>query len=138
MKILSCYIAGFGKFSNQSFDFTSDLTVIKEDNGWGKTTLADFLRCMLYGQDAGRNKAIENNDRAKYMPWNNGAYGGSVTFVYQNKKYREERSFGKTPAYDSARVFDGNNMQCFDFGDRAELLGEKLFGVDADSYRRSV
>ena len=138
MKILSCYIAGFGKFSNQSFDFTSDLTVIKEDNGWGKTTLADFLRCMLYGQDAGRNKAIENNDRAKYMPWNNGAYGGSLTFVYQNKKYRVERSFGKTPAYDSARVFDGNNMQCFDFGDRAELLGEKLFGVDADSYRRSV
>ncbi|MBQ8429605.1 MAG: AAA family ATPase [Clostridia bacterium] len=138
MKILSAYIAGFGKFVNQAFDFQSDLTVIKEDNGWGKTTLADFIRCMLYGQDAGRGKAVESNDRAKYAPWNGGAYGGSLTFLYQNKKYRVERSFGKTPAYDSARVFDGNNMQCFEFGDRAELLGEKLFGVDADGYRRSV
>ena len=138
MKILSVYIAGFGKFINQRFDFTSDLTVIKEDNGWGKTTLADFIRCMLYGQDAGRGKSVENNERAKYAPWNGGAYGGSLTFLYQNKKFRVERSFGKTPAYDSARVFDENNMQCFAFGDRAEKLGETLFGVDADGYRRSV
>jgi hypothetical protein len=138
MKILSCYIAGFGKFVNRSFDFSSDLTVIKEDNGWGKTTLADFIRCMLYGQDAGRGKSVENNERAKYAPWNGGAYGGSLTFLYQNKKFRVERSFGKTPAYDTARVFDENNMQCFAFGDRAEKLGETLFSVDADGYRRSV
>lgn len=138
MKILSVYIAGFGKFVNQRFDFVSDLTVIKEDNGWGKTTLADFIRCMLYGQDAGRGKSVENNERAKYAPWNGVAYGGSLTFLYQNKKFRVERSFGKTPAYDSARVFDENNMQCFAFGDRAEKLGETLFGVDADGYRRSV
>ena len=138
MKILSCYIAGFGKFVNRSFDFAADLTVIKEDNGWGKTTLADFIRCMLYGQDAGRGKSVENNERAKYAPWNGGAYGGSLTFLYQNKKFRVERSFGKTPAYDTARVFDENNMQCFAFGDRAEKLGECLFGVDADGYRRSV
>jgi uncharacterized protein YhaN len=83
MKILSAYIAGFGKFANRSFDFSSDLTVIKEDNGWGKTTLADFIRCMLYGQDAGRGKSVENNERAKYAPWNGGAYGGSLTFLYQ-------------------------------------------------------
>ena len=138
MKILSCYIAGFGKFSSREFDFSSDLVVIKEENGWGKTTLADFVRCMFYGQDAGRGKALESNDRAKYLPWNGGAYGGSLTFLYQNKRYRIERSFGKTPAYDTARLYDGNNMQVFDFGDRCERLGESLFGMDADAYRRSV
>ena len=138
MKILSCYIAGFGKFIDKSFDFSANPVVIKEDNGWGKTTLADFIRCMFYGHDAGRGKAVENNERAKYLPWRGGAYGGSLTFLYQNKKYRVERSFGKTPAYDTTRIYDSNNMQSFEFGDRGEKLGEILFGMDADGYRRSV
>ena len=138
MKILSCYIAGFGRFIDQAFDFSAGITTIKEDNGWGKTTLADFIRCMFYGHDAGRNKAVENNERAKYLPWRGGAYGGSLTFTYQNKRYRIERSFGKTPAYDTTRIYDSNNMPTFDFGDKGEKLGEILFGMDADGYRRSV
>ncbi|MBQ9714316.1 MAG: AAA family ATPase [Clostridia bacterium] len=137
MKILSCYIAGFGKFSNQNFVF-QNLTVIKEDNGWGKTTLAAFLRCMLFGMEAGRGKGIETNERARYAPWRGGAYGGSLTFVCGGRQYRVERGFGRTPAQDVARVYDQNNMQSFDFGERAELLGERLFGVNADSFSRSV
>ena len=138
MRILSCYIAGFGRFTDKAFDFSENPVVIKEENGWGKTTLADFIRCMFYGHDAGRNKAVENNERAKYAPWQGGSYGGSLTFLYGNKKYRVERSFGKTPAYDTTRIYDSNNMQTFEFGDRGEKLGEILFGMDADGYRRSV
>ena len=137
MKILSCYITGFGKFTNQSFTF-SDLTVIKEDNGWGKTTLTAFIRCMLFGMAAVRGKAVEENDRVHYAPWQGGTYGGTLTFVCGGRQYRVERVFGKTPIQDVARVYDKNNMQCFDFGERAERLGESLFGVDADSYARSV
>ncbi len=138
MKLISCYIAGFGKFVNASFDFHSDLLVIKENNGWGKTTLADFIRCMLYGLDGGRTKSVRSNDRVRYEPWNSATYGGSLTFVYGGRRFRVERTFGKTPAQDSARVFDGNNTPCYDFGDRAERLGIMLFGMDSDSYRRSV
>ena len=138
MKILSCHIAGFGRFVHKDFDFLSELTVIKEDNGWGKTTLADFIRCMLYGLDGGRYKSVSANDRMRYEPWSGGVFGGSLDFVYGGRKYRVERSFGKTPAYDSVRVYDANNMPCYDFGDRAERLGETLFGVDSESYRRSV
>lgn len=137
MKILSCYITGFGKFSNQSFTF-ADLTVIKEDNGWGKTTLAAFIRCMLFGMSAGRGKAVEENARAHYAPWQGGTYGGTLTFAVGGDTYRVERVFGKTPMQDVGRVYDKNNMQRFEFGERAERLGETLFGVDADSYARSV
>ncbi|MBQ4053640.1 MAG: hypothetical protein IJD33_04805, partial [Clostridia bacterium] len=65
-------------------------------------------------------------------------YGGTLTFLCAGGQYRVERIFGKTPTQDIARVYDKNNMQCFDFGERAERLGEILFGVNADSYRRSV
>ena len=138
MRLISAYIAGFGKFVNISFDFNKDLVIIKEDNGWGKTTLADFIRCMLYGLDGGRNRSIRANDRVRYEPWNSATYGGTLTFAYGNRTYRVERTFGKTPSQDSARVLDGNNMPCYDFGEKAERLGVMLFGMDSESYRNSV
>lgn len=138
MKLISCYIAGFGKIVDCNFSFEDDLVVFKENNGWGKSTLADFLRCMFYGLDGGRMKNIAANDRVKYAPWQGGAFGGTLTFAFAGRRYRIERFFGATPAQDVTRVFDGNNMPCYEFGDRAERLGETLFGVDGESYRKSV
>ncbi len=138
MKIISCYIVGFGKFQNQKIDFQSNLLVLKQDNGWGKTTLADFIRCMFYGMDGGRTKSVESNDRLRYIPWNSSQCGGWLTFSYRNNVYRVERAFGKTPAQDVARVLDSNNMPCYEFGDKAEKLGETLFGMDAESYKRTA
>lgn len=138
MRLISCYIAGFGKFVDRAFDFSSDLVVLKEDNGWGKTTLADFLKCMLYGLDGGRSKAVDANERMKYEPWNGGVFGGSLVFSCAEKTYRIERRFGKTPSTDEVKVYDGNNMPCYDFGENAGRIGEVLFGVNSDSYRRSV
>ncbi|MBQ8283859.1 MAG: AAA family ATPase [Clostridia bacterium] len=138
MKLLSCYIAGFGKFVNRSFDLSNDVIVVKEDNGWGKTTLADFLKCMFYGMDGGRTKSIETNERAKYEPWQSQAFGGTLTFTAYGKTYRIERVFGKTPAADIVKVYDQNNMLCYDFGDKAERIGEVLFGMDGESFRRCV
>ena len=83
-------------------------------------------------------KNIAANDRVKYAPWQGGAFGGTLTFAFAGRRYRIERFFGATPAQDVTRVFDGNNMPCYEFGDRAERLGETLFGVDGESYRKSV
>ncbi len=138
MKLLSCYIAGFGKFVNRSFDLSADVIVVKEDNGWGKTTLADFIKCMFYGMDGSRTKSVETNERAKYEPWQGQAFGGSLTFSTYGKTYRIERVFGKTLAADTVKVYDQNNMQCYDFGDKAERIGETLFGMDGESFRRCV
>ena len=137
MRILSCYIAGFGKLVNKKIDL-KELTVIKQDNGWGKTTFADFIRCMFFGLDGGRKKEIAENDRTHYRPWSGGTFGGALTFEYNEKIYRVERTFGQTPAQDFARVLDGNQMLCYEFGEKAERLGEMLFGMDGESYRRSV
>lgn len=138
MRILSCYVAGFGRLVEQRFDFTQNPTVIKADNGWGKTTLAAFLESMLFGLDASRNKSLSENPRVKYEPWSGGAFGGSLVFEVGGEKYRIERSFGKTPSADNAKIYDKNNMLFYGFGDRAERLGEALFGVDRESYRKTA
>ena len=138
MRLLSCYIAGFGKFVDCSFDLSKPLVVIKGDNGWGKTTLADFIKCMLYGMDSGRAKSIETNDRIKYMPWNGNVFGGTLTFSCGGKRYRLERKFGKTQSMDEAKLYDENNMPCYDFGEKANRIGEVLFGLDGESFRKCI
>ena len=49
MKLLSCYIENYGKISATTFDFNEGLTAFCEKNGYGKTTLASFVKAMFYG-----------------------------------------------------------------------------------------
>ena len=138
MRILSCHITGFGKFVNRAFDLSAPIVVCKQENGWGKTTIADFIECMLYGMDNGRKASLSQNLRTKYEPWSGARYGGALIIEENGKTYRIERTFGKTPSADTVNIYDGNNMACYDFGDRAQIIGEVLFGVDRESYRRTA
>lgn len=138
MRILSCQIIGFGKFLSREFVFSAPLTCFKEENGWGKSTLADFIECMLYGMDGGRSKSVSENMRMKYQPLFSGAYGGVMLVESRGRRYRIERAFGKTPSGDSVKVYDSNNMLCYDFGERCERLGETLVGVNRESYRKTA
>lgn len=78
MKLLECHVDNFGRLSNFDYQFSDGLTVIQEPNGFGKSTLAAFIKAMLYGfpRTAGRN--IASNERKKYLPWQGGTYGGSL------------------------------------------------------------
>ena len=108
MKLLSCHISGFGKLVNCDFEF-SQLHCFLRDNGWGKTTLANFIECMFFGMEAGRNKEVADNTRLKYTPWSGAPYGGTLLFSYKGQEYRIERFFGKSPALDSVKIYDKNN-----------------------------
>ena len=48
MKLLECHVDNFGKLSNFDYQFSDGLTVIQEPNGFGKSTLAAFIKVMLY------------------------------------------------------------------------------------------
>lgn len=49
MKLLECHVDNFGRLSNFDYQFSDGLTVIQEPNGFGKSTLAAFIKAMLYG-----------------------------------------------------------------------------------------
>ena len=49
MKLIKCYVENFGTLSKYSLSFSDNLTIIKEDNGFGKSTLATFIKAMFYG-----------------------------------------------------------------------------------------
>ena len=138
MRFVSCFISGFGKLCNQSFDLNKDVVEIKAKNGGGKTTLAVFLESMLFGLESSRSRDLDENPRLKYEPWQGGGFGGSLTFTHAGKTYSIERKFGKTPSADSVKLYDKSNMPCYEFGENVSNLGELLLGVNRETYKRSA
>ena len=63
MKILRCHIENFGTLSDWDIEFQDGLTEICAPNGFGKTTLAVFIKCMFYGLSHKRPKNISGNER---------------------------------------------------------------------------
>ena len=78
LKLLNCYIDNFGKLHNYSHKFKDGLNIINEQNGFGKTTFATFIKSMFYGLDVGTNVKTEKSERKKYFPWQGGNYGGNI------------------------------------------------------------
>lgn len=135
MRILKIYIENFGCLHQYTKEFDQNLTIIEEDNGFGKTTLANFIKAMFYGF-SGQKKSINENDRLKYAPWQGGIFGGNLEFELNNKKYRIERFFNPTGSTgDTFKLIDlSTNKTSRDF---SRNIGEEIFGVDVDGYIRS-
>ena len=135
MKLLKCHIENFGKLSNFDYEFEDGLNTIKEDNGFGKTTFACFIKAMFYGLEAKRNTKILI-DRKKYEPWQGGAYGGNIEFEVNNKEYKIERFFGKKEADDSFKLYDlATNLESNDY---TSNIGEEIFKLNKEAFERST
>lgn len=136
MKLIKCYIQNFGNLHEQGFDFEDGLNIIKQDNGFGKTTFAVFIKSMFYGLDTQANAKIEKSERKKFMPWQGGIYGGNIEFEINKKKYRVERTFGKKAADDSFKLYNlDTNLESKDF---TENIGEEIFSINKSAYERST
>lgn len=135
MRLISCNIEGFGTLSTREFTFDGGLSAICEENGYGKSTLADFIRAMLYGMPDGRKRAA-SNPRKRYAPWQGGAFGGSLVFETDKGRFRVTRSFGKKQSDDTFELIDlATRLPSDAYGER---LGESLFGLSEESFVKST
>lgn len=135
MKLIKCHIENFGKLSNYDYDFHDGLNTIKEDNGFGKTTFASFIKAMFYGLESKRNTKVLI-DRKKYEPWQGGKFGGNIEFELQGKKYKIERFFEKKEVDDTFKLYDlSTNLETDDF---SQNIGEEIFKLNKEAYERST
>ena len=137
MKLISCHIDNFGCLSDYDITFHDGVTDIEKDNGWGKSTLAAFIRVMFYGFDNETRKSVTERERNQKSPWQNGTYGGTLTFQVNDRTYRMERTFdARKAANDSFQLFDDRtNLPSNDYSSR---IGEELFDIDSESFRKTV
>lgn len=136
MKLINCYIENFGKLHEYRYSFEDGLNIILEENGWGKTTFAAFVKAMFYGMDYTTKKSVTENERKRYLPWQGGNYGGYLVFAIQDRIYRIERFFGLKDKTDKYTLYDETTGRVSnDFGTRP---GEEIFGIDAFAFERST
>lgn len=132
MKLLKCHIVGFGNWKNQTIDFKDGLTSVCEKNGFGKSSLASFIRAMFYGLE---RVTKANNERKRALPFDGSPCGGSLDFEWQGNQYSIERSFiGRTPKDDSLICYK-NGIETKELG---EIPGNVVFGLDLDSFNRTI
>lgn len=131
MKLVKCYVSSFGKLKDFTYEFKDGVNTIKQDNGWGKSTLANFIKVMFYGI-SGNKRSVSENDRIKYRPWNTTEkFGGAVWFVWGDKEYKIERYFGLKESDDSVALFDVATGKAYTNTDN---LGKRIFEIDEDGF----
>lgn len=135
MKLIKCYISSFGKLKDFEYDFNSGLNTINEDNGFGKSTFASFIKSMFYGLND-KKKSILENERKKFTPWNSSdKFGGYVVFERGGNEFKIERFFGKRPIDDTVTLIDVKTGKIYA---NQEDLGKRLFGVDEEGFSFST
>lgn len=136
MRLLNCHIEDFGKLHDFSMDFSAGCNTICQENGFGKSTLASFIRVMFYGFLGESKRNNLENERKRYQPWQGGIYGGSLSFEVGERQYCLRRVFHDKVQNDEFELRDQKtNLISTDYTER---IGEELFGVNQESFIRTV
>ncbi|HHT98390.1 MAG TPA: AAA family ATPase [Clostridiales bacterium] len=135
MILKRCYIENFGKLKDKTFEFKDGLNTIKEDNGWGKSTLAVFIKAMFFGMEFSQVRK-ELVERKKFLPWQGGDFGGNLEFEIDGKEYKIIRYFGTKKNDDTFVLYNLATNKITE--EYTENIGEEVFGIDSESFERSV
>lgn len=96
MNIKCLNLIQFGKFSNTTIDLTNGINIIEGNNEAGKSTIATFVRFMLFGMPSARvSKSNPIPERDRYIPWGNDNASGSMELVWNGKRILIEREYRK-------------------------------------------
>ena len=135
IKLISCHVENFGKISNLDVDFNSGLTEIVKENGYGKTTIAVFIKAMFFGLPSTRANEKVLGDRQHYYPFSSQKFGGNLTYEKDGKTYRIERFFDKkSDTKDQVKVYENGTVVL----NPENYLGENLFEIDEDAFMRTL
>ena len=136
MRLISCHVNNYGKISNKTFDFEKGITEFYLDNGEGKTTLASFIRAMLYGLESYTKATKVFVERKRYYPFGGGSFGGSLTFEHGGHEYTVERTFDKaSKTRDTVKLYcGGSEMET----EETTPLGMRMLGLDSESFARTL
>ncbi len=133
-------IKSFGQLTNMTLEFSDKINVIEGQNEAGKSTIAAFIKYMLYG--FGANESSDTvSERTKRINWDTGIAEGTMDIFAMGKKYRLTRS--------SIRVENGGRVSYKEDSSIIDLesgtpafgklpAGEVFFGVDKELFENTA
>ncbi|MBE6610997.1 MAG: hypothetical protein E7632_00780 [Ruminococcaceae bacterium] len=124
MIIESIHIESFGTLEHRDFALSPGVNIIEGANESGKSTLAAFIKFMLYGCPAKERDAIAS--------WKSGGAAGSITFTENGRRYRIERAMmGNREA---VQLIDAATNMPIRGALDGKTPGELFFGMDAGMF----
>ncbi len=138
MYIESINIKSFGRLSELEIKLSRDVNILEGKNESGKSTVAEFIKFMLYGMGG---KAIGDavlSERKKYIGWNSSFAGGMMTVVCNGKRVRIDRAISVSEdASGTASYKEALKMTDLETGDqifKGKNPGDVLLGVPEDVF----
>lgn len=136
MVILSIHLWQFGFFEDEAWKFQPGLQVFYGENESGKTTLMDAFQMAFYGSDR-RVEDPRLNLRKRYVRGREGESRVQVRFQQGRNILRLDRTFGPSQAKDRLQLIDETDGKEIALA-RGQEPGDFLFGLDAESFRRTL
>ncbi len=132
MIIEKIVIKSFGLIKDLTLEFSESTNVIEGQNEAGKSTIAAFIKYMLYGFEEGDTKTAVS-ERKKRINWETGYAQGSMYIKVKDKKYLITRS--TVPTDNSERTSYKEEASIVDLETGSPAFGklsagEVFFGVD--------
>lgn len=136
-------IKSFGALSNLAMEFSDSINVIEGENESGKSTIASFIKYMLFGFDTdGGDKDGRLGERKRSISWTSGKAEGSMVVRVGEKRYLVTRSC--EPVTDEAgRVSYKEDSSIIDLENGANTFGKMgagyvFLGGDGELYRNTA
>ena len=140
MIIKKINIKSFGMLTDTTLEFSEGINVIEGQNEAGKSTIAAFIKYMLYGFD-GRDDGISLTERKKRLNWHTDRAEGSMVVSVKDKEYLITRSTtlvegGTKPTYKEENAIIDLETGSPAFG--RVPAGEVFFGVDRELFENTA
>ncbi len=141
MIIENINIKSFGMITDMSLDFSEGVNVIVGQNESGKSTIAAFIKYMLYGFG---NDSVEDgipDERNKRINWQSGIANGTMTVRVDGKRYlisriTERVNNGQRPTFKEDSTITDLETGSLAFGKMP--AGEVFFGVDRELFENTA
>ena len=134
MRIEKIHIDSFMGKRDLTLEFSSGVNILRGDNESGKSTLAEFIKFMLYGAAA---RGVDGTipERQRYLSFGDTSLGGYMELRTAAGRYRIDRTVNQTQSgfRESLAISDlDKKTQVF----KGENAGEALLGIPEHVFRK--
>ena len=133
-------IKSFGQLTDMALEFSDTINIIEGQNEAGKSTIAAFIKYMLYGFEATETDG-KLGERKKRINWSTGVAEGNMTVSVSGKKYLINRS--TVQVENSGRISYKEDSSIIDLESGTPAFGkmpagEVVFGVDRELFENTA
>lgn len=136
MRIEKLYMESFMGKKDYTLELAPGVNILEGDNESGKTTVADFIRFMLYGASS-KGIGGQLSERQRFLGFGESGFGGYMELAARGKHFRIDRKI--TAAANGFR----ESLQISDLASRTQVYkgenaGDVLLGVPETVFSRTA